>query len=70
MTISVFVICLILVVPTFQLNESQYSWENLASFPEDVGQKEQEKEGRPGPTYSGRCHDKDPVLLIYITFKK
>ena len=27
-------ICLSLVVPTFQLNECQYSWENLASFPE------------------------------------
>ena len=43
---------------------------DVLQFVKMLGKKEQEEEGRPGPTYSGRYYDEDPILSIYITFKK
>ena len=48
----------------------QEAEQGCAPVGEDVRQIEKGEEGRPGPTYLGRCYDEDPFLSIYITFKQ
>ena len=47
----------------YHLQEAE---QGCAPVGEDVRQIEKGEEGRPGPTYLGRCYDEDPFLLYHL----